>query len=218
MAFDGNGNWIPEFSAKEDRDAGVKILASRFDDVFQQDLKESFEKCLTNDGQNVILNDFNFNNNKGINIADPVEESDVVNLRKLTNTINNMLNTLYPVGSLYIGTQNFCPLENLISGSSWTLVAENRALWGGNGSNGNTTIEAGLPNIVGKSGGFEGESTIDGQNGAIKTISIGNGYGGGANRTYHGIEFNASWSNQIYGRSNTVQPPAYRVNVWRRTK
>ena len=61
MAFDGNGNWIPEFSAKEDRDSGVKILASRFDDVFQQDLKESFEKCLTNDGQNRPLKDFNFN-------------------------------------------------------------------------------------------------------------------------------------------------------------
>lgn len=86
MAFDGNGNWIPEFSAKEDKNAGVKILASRFDDVFQQDLKESFEKCLTNDGQSRPLSDFNFNNHKGINVADPETENDVVNLR----TTNNM--------------------------------------------------------------------------------------------------------------------------------
>lgn len=87
MAFDGNGNWIPEFSAKEDRDAGVKILASRFDDVFQQDLKESFEKCLTNDGQSRPLKDFNFNNNKGINVADPETDSDVVNVRILNKTV-----------------------------------------------------------------------------------------------------------------------------------
>jgi hypothetical protein len=83
MAFDGNGNWIPEFSAKEDRDAGVKILASRFDDVFQQDLKESFEKCLTNDGQSRLLQDFNFNNHKGINVADAIYDSDAVNKRTL---------------------------------------------------------------------------------------------------------------------------------------
>lgn len=83
MAYDGNGNWIPEFSAKEDKDAGVKILASRFDDVFQQDLKESFEKCLTKDGQSRPVSDFNFNNHKGINVADPVYENDAVNKKYL---------------------------------------------------------------------------------------------------------------------------------------
>jgi hypothetical protein len=90
MAFDGNGNWIPEFSAKEDRDAGVKILASHFDDVFQQDLKESFEKCLTNDGQSRPLQDFNFNNHKGINVADPETDSDVVNVRSMTKAVKEL--------------------------------------------------------------------------------------------------------------------------------
>lgn len=208
MAFDGNGNWIPEFSAKEDRDAGVKILASRFDDVFQQDLKESFEKCLTNDGQSRPLQDFNFNNHKGINVADPETENDVVNLRKL----NNVLATLYPVGSLYIGTQNVCPMSSLITGSTWELVAQDRALWGGDGTNGNTTIEAGLPNITGTFTGAVGSA-----DGAF--TNIGNPPGGVDTGGYQNpkYSFNASKSNSIYGKSSTVQPPAYRVNVWRRT-
>lgn len=101
MAFDGNGNWIPEFSAKEDRDAGVKILASRFDDVFQQDLKESFEKCITVDSQNKPTADFNFNNFKGINLADPVLDNDAVNKKSaVLNTGEQNLDGILKVNTL----------------------------------------------------------------------------------------------------------------------
>ena len=37
--------------------------------------------------------------------------------------MNNLLSTLYPVGSIYIGTQNSCPLASLIAGSQWQKVA-----------------------------------------------------------------------------------------------
>ena len=37
--------------------------------------------------------------------------------------MNNLLSTLYPVGSIYIGTQNSCPLATLIAGSQWQRVA-----------------------------------------------------------------------------------------------
>lgn len=37
--------------------------------------------------------------------------------------MNNLLSTLYPVGSIYIGTQNSCPLATLIAGSRWERVA-----------------------------------------------------------------------------------------------
>lgn len=36
---------------------------------------------------------------------------------------SNLLSTLYPVGSIYIGTQNSCPLATLIAGSQWQKVA-----------------------------------------------------------------------------------------------
>ena len=142
----------------------------------------------------------------------------------VSTAITNMLKSLYPVGSIYVGTQSTCPLATLISGSTWNLVAQNKALWGGDGSNANTTIAAGLPNIWGRVGFIkqEGNPTVREQSGAFY-------WGGESSNTYTQgdatgtskldfIDFNAQTYNNIYGNSNTVQPPAYRVNVWRRTK
>ena len=36
---------------------------------------------------------------------------------------NDLLNLIDPVGSIYIGTQNSCPLATLIAGSQWQRVA-----------------------------------------------------------------------------------------------
>lgn len=41
----------------------------------------------------------------------------------MNNQYSNLLSTLYPVGSIYIGTQNSCPLATLIAGSQWQIVA-----------------------------------------------------------------------------------------------
>ncbi len=142
----------------------------------------------------------------------------------VSTAITNMLKTLFPVGSIYIGTQSTCPLATLISGSTWTLVGQNRALWGGDGSNANSNISAGLPNITGAfnqqclmnwtdtyARGALYQGTVDNQ----QRPQNAGGTDGGNNLT---IAFDASKSNSIYGKSSTVQPPAYRVNVWRRTK
>lgn len=132
----------------------------------------------------------------------------------VSTAITDMLKSLFPVGSIYIGTQSTCPLASLISGSQWTLVAQDRALWGGNGSNANTTIAAGLPNITGTAYGPSGKSA----DGAF-TVSPQSALDGGNSSSIRegNLYFNASRSNSIYGNSNTVQPPAYRVNIWRRT-
>ena len=145
------------------------------------------------------------------------------NSQKIANTafIYNILAAIYPVGSLYIGTQSDCPLATLISGSTWVLVAQDRALWGGDGTNANTTIAAGLPNITGKYNnrclqyGNDGdqEGAFYHTNFGYKQAAGGTDWSGGE----MGIGFDASRSNSIYGASSTVQPPAYRVNIWRRT-
>ena len=122
MPFDGNGNWVADFSAKADRDANIKIMASRFDDIHQADLKESFENCLTKDGQIKPLQNFNANNFRVINVANPVQDNDAVNKQTLDSTVSTLLASLYPVGSLYIGTQATCPLSSLIYGSTWELI------------------------------------------------------------------------------------------------
>lgn len=132
----------------------------------------------------------------------------------LETYINTVLISLYPVGSLYIGTQSTCPLATLISGSQWELVAQDRALWGGNGSNANTTIEAGLPNITGK---FTNENTSQADGCFYRTSEDRQAGRSGYDNYNDWFYFDASRSSAIYGNSNTVQPPAYRVNIWRRT-
>ena len=135
----------------------------------------------------------------------------------------NLLKTIYPVGSVYIGTQSSCPMGSLFG--AWTLVSSGKALWTGNGSNGNTTIAAGLPNIKGDfvdlishdtqtMGNATGAFAVYARNdNAIHAMS-----GGATGVTKDGISFNASRSSSIYRDGvTTVQPPAYVVNVWRRT-
>ena len=222
MAFDGNGNWVSNYSAVAQRDADLPILASNFDNILLADLATSFENCLTKDMQVKPQQAFDANSYKVINVADPTNPQDAVNKETLESSISTLLSSLYPVGSLYIGTQNTCPLETLISGSTWTLVATDKALWGGDGTNADTTIAAGLPNITGTMSFGEGfpRCTNLQYSGALSGTVYNNQYAGFASNgagKLNSISFNAASSNGIYGASNTVQPPAYRVNVWRRT-
>lgn len=139
------------------------------------------------------------------------------NSTKIATTafVVDVLEAIYPVGSLYIGTQNTCPMSAFFG--TWELVATDRALWGGNGTNGNTTIAAGLPNITGSiigssTRGFASSATGCFTVGALKGTMQTNSPNERGN-----VYMDASRSSSIYGNSNTVQPPAYVVNVWRRT-
>lgn len=143
----------------------------------------------------------------------------------VASAIDTVLAALYPVGSLYIGTQSTCPLATLISGSTWTLVSSGKALWTGDGTNANTTIAAGLPNIIGsiqmRPSGTSSD-TVFNPSGAFTRDRNSSWTGGYVNTTSGAtfsdvINFKASDSNSIYGQSSTVQPPAYVANIWRRT-
>ena len=144
-----------------------------------------------------------------------IEQTAGITSEQLNNKADiSLFNAIYPVGSIYIGTQSTCPMEIAIPGSSWELLEAGRALWTGNGSNGNTTIAAGLPDIQGYNGTNMSDSGTP--SGAFKSQGrvAGNGGGGG---TQNRMNFYAHLYNSIYGQSTTVQPPAYVVNVWRRT-
>lgn len=53
-----------------------------------------------------------------------VDYSDYQELKDdVPKQIATLLQTMYPVGSIYIGTQASCPLTTLIPGSTWTVVA-----------------------------------------------------------------------------------------------
>lgn len=98
--FDGNGNWTSDFSAQADRNNGIKILASRFDNIFIADIKESFENCLTKDGQIAPIGNFNMGGQKITNLNTGVNENDAVNVGQMNSAIATASDSLHSIGDI----------------------------------------------------------------------------------------------------------------------
>lgn len=149
----------------------------------------------------------------------------------LKTTVDAMPLKHHPVNSLYLGWDKTNP-RDIFGGGTWELVSAGRAIWtatddiSNNGernsweSSGYRYISAGLPNITGSfdtMGKWYDESlAIDGafyQNNSSRSV----GFNGGSGNDLRKVSFNANRSNSIYGNSNTVQPPAVKVYLWRRT-
>lgn len=111
-------------------------------------------------------------------------------------------------------------------GGSWEEIASERVLMGASSTRAaGTTVEAGLPNITGQIG--DGKTQYSGVQcgGLERGANITGAYRGtyldtaswqGAADGIYTINFDASRSNPIYGRSSTVQPAAYYVHIWHR--
>lgn len=125
-----------------------------------------------------------------------------------------IFNALFPVGGVYIGTMSTCPLQALGIGT-WELIAQDRVLQGSSSNHSaGSLIEAGLPDIThthSTSFYFKDPGLSGGPN---------NGVGAGGGWFNYNNQSSTSGTNSavssIYGRSSTVQPPAYVVNIWRR--
>lgn len=132
----------------------------------------------------------------------------------------------YPVGSIYQSTARTSPAA--LFGGTWQEIAFNRVLMGaGTGYTAGSTVEAGLPNITGsfttKSidvGGspFSGDANVLSAKGSLTFSEKSTSYGGYTEHSgsQYNIQFDASRSNSIYGSSDTVQPAAYYVHIWKR--
>ena len=169
--------------------------------------------------EKIKANKYNENFDILLNYIEEVSEE----LELRVNTINSQLSSsilsnlqaVYSVGSLYISATDTCPIANLFG--TWEKVSEGRVLQGVSGSQeAGSTLEAGLPNIEGT---FRAESQGNGApTGAFTATKrkggVHSGEGGAQENIY---TFNASTSNEIYGKAETVQPPAYLVNIWKRT-
>lgn len=132
----------------------------------------------------------------------------------------------HPVGSIYQSTGPTSPAA--LFGGSWQEIAQNRVLMGASYAHAaGTTVKAGLPNIAGslsetsnngKTSPFRGNKNAISSIGALAVTEVSSpfcGYAGYEGSAYD-ISFDASRSNSIYGSSDTVQPPAYYVHIWRR--
>lgn len=178
--FDGNGNWTSDFSAQADRDNGIKILASRFDNIFIADIKESFENCLTKDGQIAPIGNFSMGGQKITNLNTGVNENDAVNVGQMNSAIATASDSLHSIGDIKasvrgenhghwflcngqaISRETYADLYAIIGtnfGAGDGVTTFNlpdyrgkflRGLGGNSAANIYTTQNEGLPNIKGK--------------------------------------------------------------------
>lgn len=127
-----------------------------------------------------------------------------------------LLQQIYPVGAIYIGMTSSCPLSALFG--TWQLISGGLTLQQANVTYPvGTEIPAGLPNITASATSRQGYL-----NSATPAFKVSNSYNDWNSadakvKLYKKLEFDASTVNSIYGQSDTVQPPALAVNIWRRT-
>lgn len=139
--------------------------------------------------------------------------------------VESLFDVIYPVGSIYLSINSTLP-DNF--SGTWERIAEGKCLWGSDssGSNSGTVVEAGLPNITGNFNHATrkySSSYLDGSFTEGKLIdttyfhykdNYADWYTFISSRI---TSFDASNSNSIYGNSETVQPPALVVSMWKRT-
>lgn len=77
--FQGKNIWVSEYKAQIEASTVKYILADRFDSVFINDLKNTFERCARTDSGNTLTAPWNFNNFRGIQLSDPVSDTDAAN-------------------------------------------------------------------------------------------------------------------------------------------
>lgn len=129
----------------------------------------------------------------------------------------------HPVGSSYQSTDPTSPAE--LFGGTWERI-EDCTIWGASSIHpAGTKLGAGLPNITGSAYGDVQQSGASVYWSGSRAIQTSNDTGGNGICMYkvadYGnhrsiLKFDASKSNSIYGKSATVQPPAYCMYLWHR--
>ena len=129
----------------------------------------------------------------------------------------------HPVGSIYLTIKDENPSTKF--GGTWEKLPSSVCLQTADTSHGaGTTIAAGLPNITGTfnpysegSGVATMRQSLTGAFYGVSTDQQGWGTANGLDKDNYLIGIDASRSSSIYGKSTTVQPPAYALIAWRRT-
>ena len=176
--------------------------------------------------QNKVITEA-LNNKTTVNISNVAQDS--INFtsdpqKQLNEKLDTteLLNKIYPIGSIYISVNQTSPASFI--GGTWQALDEGRTLWTTTtAGQGGTTVSAGLPNIEGSLESVVMARTWDTQPYSTGALSFGwnvlnsSGAGDGWWTYLKPLYFNANDSNDIYGNSTTVQPPAFIVYMWKRT-
>lgn len=122
-----------------------------------------------------------------------------------------------PVGSYFITETEDDP--NVLFGGRWQKLTGRYVLQcSDNNHKAGTTVEAGLPDIEGAVGGVfvYGEGGSGAFLDSVKEHPADYTVDSSMSHQWRTLKFKASNSNVIYGKSDTVQPPARIANVWKR--
>ena len=129
---------------------------------------------------------------------------------------------LYPIGKTWLTFGDENPAD--IVGGGWEKAKSYCLQCSDDNHKAGTTIEAGLPDITGRiqsmdnsyyfAAGIGADGCFSAYNPAPTIARIPSEVWAGPRN--NAFSFSASKSNPIYGRSDTVQPPARIVNVWKR--
>ena len=155
-----------------------------------------------------------------MNSREEAELRNLNNIQPVKNALAQVIESIYPVGSIYIGVQSSCPIADLGIGT-WQIVSSGKVLQGADSTHETcSSIDAGLPNITGKIESSYLTVHKDNVEGSLSYAEDARPYYGSTASTSslycRGISLDASTSSNIYGNSSTVQPPAYVVNIWQR--
>lgn len=169
-------------------------------------------------------NDPNFATTVSNQIGKKANQSDLEELStKVDKRFKAMIDILYPVGIVVTTATDDALKPGEADGlATWEEIAQDKVLQG-TSSGAGVTIEAGLPNITGYIIGYGGRTGFGGASGMAylsdeqeRIPSMGDIVPG--NTSSLKAVLDASKSNNIYGNSSTVQPPAYKVHFWKRIK
>lgn len=133
MPYDGQGVFTRVHNWEEDAANDISILASRHD-AEDDNFANGFNEVLCRDGRAAMTGNLKMGANKITGLANGTTDNDAVNLSQLNSTsstlstainaaVANVFSSLYPVGSVYMGTTSTCPIAALIPSSTWVLKA-----------------------------------------------------------------------------------------------
>ncbi len=212
---------------------GTKLTASKLNEVFNEIKSE-----LTSQDKGTKVKVGGIGQEELEFTSAPQTQIDNV-VTELNNkvSLSDLLDFTYPVGAIYLSVNSTSPAS--LFGGTWEALDEGYTLWTTTtAGTGGETIAAGLPNIAGTfnvTTTYSGEDQDFGLSGAFTNgRTLGFKVSTYINPQMIGIypTFNASdgecgtqkmepnatitYANNVYGKSNTVQPPAIRVYAWKR--
>ena len=137
------------------------------------------------------------------------------NIQPTQAQYNDLLNIIYPVGSIYLSIDdNFIP--STAFGGVWEKIQTGRYLQATDTGAG-TEVEESLPNIQGGAGRYvsSGGQFSEGAMWIADGVDL-NGYGGSGGYRHYSVRLDASRSSSTYKDGAKVQPDSIKVIMWKR--